>query len=207
MASERTARSRAGTARVERSRRTGVLLIRFALPRAQRVTLALRGPLPSCGLEAELRLRGRAGANVVRFSRTLGRHRVVPGSYVLSVSVGSRRALRTAVRVSARGAVLLGPEVAEAALAACAARTTAHLAALDRPTAPPLPSVARDAEAAPAAEPPPPRAKVLSFSDIPPVVGRMHPALAVAIGLALLAMFVAGIGGMAAFVRRRVRSA
>jgi hypothetical protein len=89
---------------VERTARG--LTIRFRLPKATKLTLVLRGPVPSCATVRRMHVRGKRGLNHVRLQAlNRRRHRLAPGTYLLSaLPVGSID--RLPVRVLRNGKVV-----------------------------------------------------------------------------------------------------
>jgi hypothetical protein len=165
------------------------------VPRRGEVLVVLRGPLPSCEVRAQRRIDAKAGANAVRLTRVIRPRRAVPGHYLFTVYVDS-----------------FGTAAIEEALALCTARSSVTSALADGPDgapggtragAQPSSSPTSPGSSSPAETP---RANVLSFLDVDPV-DSLHPAIAAVIAVALLAMLLTGIGGMAAFFRSRTRSA
>jgi hypothetical protein len=183
------------------------------VPRAGEVLAVLRGPLPSCDVRAQRRIDAKAGTNAVRLTRVIRPRRAVPGHYLFTVYVDSLPKVRRVVGITRNRARLLGTAAIEEALALCTARSGLAAALGDGPDgaaggpragAQPSSSPTSPVSSGPSAETP--RAKVLSFLDVDPV-DSLHPAIAAVIALALLAMLLAAIGGMAAFFRGRARSA
>lgn len=172
----------------------------------------LRGPLPSCDVRAQRRIDAKAGTNSVRLTRVIRPRRAVPGHYLFTVYVNSFPKVRRVVGITRNRAHLLGTAAIEEALALCTARSSVTAVLADGPdgaaggpgagaqtSSPPTsPGSSAPAET--------PRAKVLSFLDVD-AVDSLHPAIAAVIAVGLLGMLLAGIGGMAAFLRGRTRSA
>jgi hypothetical protein len=172
----------------------------------------LRGPLPSCKVRAQRRIDAKRGANAVRLSKVIRPKRAVPGHYLLTVYVGSLPKVRKLVRISGKRAQLLPAAALNEALSLCTARFNALATFVDGPDgasggAAPSSVTAPETPASPVAEPSEsPAAKVLSFLDVDRG-DTLNPFLAVVIGMALGALLLAGLGGMAAFLRSRTRSA
>jgi len=76
----------------------GGTVLRFTLPSAGRVTLTAR-TTAGRRVRGRLVIRGRAGANRVRFSGRLGGRRMRPGRYVLTLTSAAGARARLAVRV------------------------------------------------------------------------------------------------------------
>jgi hypothetical protein len=177
------------------------------------VLIVLRGPLPSCEVRAQRRIAAKRGANAVRLSKVIRprRARALPGHYLLTVYVGSIPKVRKLVRIFGNRAQLLPAAAVNEALSLCTARFGAAAAFVDGPDgasggAAPSSGTAPQTPASPVAEPSEsPAAKVLSFLDVDRG-DRLNPVLAVVIGMALGALLLAGLGGMAAFLRSRARS-
>jgi hypothetical protein len=62
----------------------------FELSEAQRLYLIVRGPAPSCEVAGVIPVRGRKGPNRVDFAGRAGGRNLVPGGYVLSLSLVRR---------------------------------------------------------------------------------------------------------------------
>jgi hypothetical protein len=69
--------------------RIGVRL-RFALSRAERVFLIVRGPTPSCRIAGYIPVSGRKGVNNVTFVGRVEGRRLEPGIYLISLSTSRR---------------------------------------------------------------------------------------------------------------------
>ena len=172
----------------------------------------LRGPLPSCDVRAQRRIDAKAGTNAVRLTRVIRPRRAVPGHYLFTVYVESFPKVRRVVGITRNRAHLLGTAAIEEALALCTARSSVAAALADGPDGaaggPRAGAQPSSSPTSPISSPSAdtPRAKVLSFLDVDPI-DSLHPAIAAVVALALLAVLLAGIGGMAAFFRGRTRSA
>jgi len=81
------------------------LTIRFRLPKKTPLTLVLRGPLPSCAAVRRMNIRGQKGLNRVRIQPLNRRHRLAPGTYLLS-AVPTGNIDRLPVRVLRTGRVV-----------------------------------------------------------------------------------------------------
>jgi hypothetical protein len=195
------------------TRKLGALRIRFTLPRRAEVLIVLRGPLPSCEVRGQRRLDAKSGTNAVRLTKIIRPRRALPGHYLVTVYVGSVPKVRKVVRITGKRAQLLGTAAIAEALALCTARSGAAVAFVDGPdgasgTGGTLPAtIEKPGIAQPVVGPPEDApAKVLSFLDVESA-DTLSPVLAVLIGMALGALLLAGLGGMAAFIRGRARSA
>jgi hypothetical protein len=133
----------------------------------------------------------------------------MPGHYLLTVYIDSLPKVRKLVRLSGNRAQLLPAAAVNEAVSLCTARSDALTTFVDGPdgSSGDAGVTERQTPASPVAEPSEsPVAKVLSFLDVDRG-DTLNPFLAVVIGLALGALLLAGLGGMAAFLRGRTRSA
>ena len=64
----------------------------FSLPKADRVFLIVRGPVPSCEIAGYIPVRGREGINKVAFAGRVQGRRLEPGTYLISLSTSRRLA-------------------------------------------------------------------------------------------------------------------
>ena len=204
-----------GRVAVRRGAKPGTVTIEFPLRRAATIVLTARGPLPSCAIEARVRVQGSRGANAIPFSGKLGRKTLEPGIYVIAVRPSSStRARRTVVRVTERGADPVDPSTRSSALSACVVvseQPGITLARLEgtgsaEPGAPAAP-----APTAPASAPPPvaeePLQDVRGVVGVEYVADRLSPIIVALLAVAMMAALVASLGGMVAFLRRRGQSA
>jgi hypothetical protein len=177
------------------------------------VLIVLRGPLPSCEVRAQRRIAAKRGANAVRLSKVIRprRARALPGHYLVTVYVGSLPKVRKLVRISGNRAQLLPAAAVNEALSLCTARSDALTTFVDGPDGASSravpPSVGdRLTPVTPVTDGESPAASVLSFLDVDRG-DTLNPLLAVVLGIALGALLLAGLGGMAAFLRGRTGSA
>lgn len=132
----------------------------FALPRAGRIFLIVRGPAPSCRVAGSIPVRGRKGVNSVYFTGRVHGHRLAPGVYLISIS-RNRSLVRGAptehVRVVSPRRSLPLPD--SAPKPSCRAAAAAGLDAIERVvlagTLPPAPTSRPTARLAGAATPSP----------------------------------------------------
>jgi hypothetical protein len=171
-------------------RRRRAARITFTLTAPARVLFVVRGPAPSCDVVGRFAVRGRAGANRLRFTGRIGRRHLSPGTY--------RIVARTRAGAAAPLVVVVGNGPVEPPV--CSTRETGaggdsmfdELATAFAVSGPGSPSTRREAAGGilpevkkkvgqlPGALPKPPAG---GFSD-----SRPSPALLVAIALALLAL-------------------
>ena len=77
-------------AKVQRSRNRVSVRLAFVLPKADRLFVVVRGPVPSCRIAGYIPVRGHKGANTVFFSGRVHGRRLEPGVYLLSLSTNRR---------------------------------------------------------------------------------------------------------------------
>lgn len=184
----------------DRRSRPGVAL-RFSLPRAARIVIVVRGPLPSCELAGRFAARGKRGANQIRFFGRIRGRELVEGAYVLAIRTASSRPQRVAVGVIEDGARALSPAEAAAAIAACTARRPLALTRGARLTAAAVESVPAEP---PRREPPARGTDDRPFRVVLPEIGSTSSdgELPLAVGIAALALLGLAVVGIVVFLVR-----
>lgn len=191
-------------------RRPGVVTVRFALAYARRMLVVVRGPLPSCNSTARFAIRGHRGTNRLRFDGTVGRNRLVRGSYLLGIKPVTGSTVRwAAVHVGERGAQPLPRRIVRPALDQCSTATASRALFVGRFDFMPTPtSGTAGAEATKVKPPQPvervpaPEASVLPFSGIQEAAAELPSAL----GYFLLAIIGGALLGLGFVVVRFIRA-
>jgi hypothetical protein len=202
--------------------RPGTVSVRFALPTRSRVTVDVRGPLPSCNRTARFAVVGRRGPNTLMFNGRIGRRRLVEGSYLLALTPTGRRPAWVAVHVGPRGAQPLPRVIVGQALSQCSSITAARAGLALRLDVTPIggtPSATSPA-AAPTAKQPPaaphettrpepvtqPKAIALPFEGVEEAISELPAGLGYLLLLLLAAAGLASLLCLVAYVVRYVRS-
>ncbi len=185
-------------------------VLRFRLTRASRLVLVVRGPGPSCDVAARIPIRGREGANRVRFDGRVRGRPLEPGTYLLTPR------LRGHTEDLARAHVTIeapGDAVTPRVLPRCERGddgTAAFLAAVHAPDATPTSAAPSGESARVAGAVAPPLAGALGAEATPelalPEPGRGPDELPTIFGILLLALVPASLIGLAAAVVHYIRT-
>lgn len=175
--------------------------------------MTFRGPLPSCERAGRIAIRGKRGANELKFFGRVRGRELAEGTYVLTLRARSGSPRRVAVRVVEEGAQRLSRAGESAAVAACTTQRSAGvmLGPAEATTAATIPR-ATNGEDARATRPTPPNALLPQPEDDPfrvvlPDVGSLtaRDELPLALGVAALTLLGAAALGIVVFLLRFFR--